>query len=101
MELHKRITTLPAAADDPVTAGVQIGRAINSIVTPPPVQAGATYAEIALNMLAAAIYNARMTHNGDHSLVTWNEICRNEVTRNFYLHAARVALRTNFPSEGF
>lgn len=96
-------STLPAVAtiaDDPVSTGIRLGAAIVEMVSRPP-QTGATYAEIALNMLAVAMYNARQTHNGDARLKTWTEISRNEVTRNFYLTAARTALRTNFPTEGF
>lgn len=95
-------TTLPAVAtatEDPVVTGIRIGAAIVEMVSTP--RTGTDYAEIALNMLAAAIYNARMTHNGDTRLRTWNEISRNDVTRSFYLNAARTALRTNFPTEGF
>ena len=61
----------------------------------PPVPA---YDEIAWNLLATALYNAR---HANEPLKTWDEISGNEITRNAYLAFASIAMRNVFPGGGY
>ena len=61
----------------------------------PPIPA---YDHLAFNLLAAALYNAR--HVGD-APKSWDEIAANEITRNFYMAAASIAMRSVFPGGGY
>ena len=56
------------------------------------------YDELAFNLLAAALYNAR---HADQPPKSFDEIGANEITRNAYTAFARLAMRTCFPTEGY
>ena len=63
-------------------------------------EAPRTYIEVADAMLAAAIYNRKHVRQSQR-LVTWDEIAKDQVLREFYLEAARAAMAAIWPNGGY